>query len=218
MPSTRTAFCLAAAGLTLSATVALADDAPRTTATSKSLFMAQEGCGSTAEPGRLEPKPQADSADGCGTIGGLPLNEVAHQDEEDLGPTAEDYTSTSKLVPFVVDASKKVKGQVAAESWFGAGGVGSVTWDVSLRGTTAAGKIVDFGTTTVSADAAPGENDVFAPFELAIPRAASGQTFKRFVVSVALRGQNIGMSAKKLSGDSYVVIPAKAPVPPKRRR
>jgi hypothetical protein len=218
MRAVRPALALALAGLAASGSFAFAVDAPKSTATSRTLFMAQEGCGTSAEAGRLELKPQADGADGCGTVGGLPANEVFHSDEEDFGSIADDYTSTSKLPPFVMDTTKKVTGQVAAGSWIGngVGGIGTVTWDVSLTGTTTTGKLIDFGTTTVSAAASPGTDEVTAPFTLAIPKSATGLTFKRFVASVGLRGQNLFMSAKQLSGETYIVFPVK-PKPARHR-
>lgn len=199
----RPALVLALAASTATGLVAFAADAPKSTTKSKTLYMAQEGCGSTAEAGRLEEKPQADGATGCGTIGGVPLNEVA-------GLPGDDYTSTAKLAPFKLDATKKVTGQVAAGSWFGAGGVGTVTFDVHLAGITKAGGGVDFGTTTVSAQVAGAAGVVYVPFTLNVPATAGGVVMKAFTITVAQRGANIGMSAKQLSGDSYVVIPAKA--------
>ncbi|HUR52370.1 MAG TPA: hypothetical protein VMZ11_09615 [Mycobacteriales bacterium] len=218
MRAARPALALALSGLAASGALAFAADAPKTTATSRTLFMAQEGCGTSAEAGRLELKPQADGADGCGTVAGLPLNEVFHSQEELFGSIADDYTSTSKLPPFMIDTAKKVKGQVAASSWVGngVGGVGTVTWDIALTGTTTTGKLIDFGVQTVSAPAAPGNDDVSAPFTFSVPKSATGLTFKRFVASVSLRGQNLFMSAKKLSGETYLVFPVK-PKPVRRR-
>jgi len=202
----RPAVALALAGLTASAGVSLAADAPKSSSRSKTLYLSQEGCGTTAQPGRLELKPLADSADGCGTIGGLPMEEVFAQGGAASG---DDYTSTKKLVPFVLEGSKKVTGQVAAMSWVGAGGAGEVVWDVSLRGTTLAGKSVVIGSTTASTTVAGADEVVLAPFEIAVPSSAAGQTFKSFVLNVVQHGANLGYSAKKLSGDSYVVIPAR---------
>jgi hypothetical protein len=219
MRAVRPALALALAGVAASSAFAFGADAPKTTATSLSLFMAQEGCGTTAEAGRLEPKPQGDSADGCGTIGGLPANEVFHQDEEDFGAIGDDYTSTAKLVPFMIDATKKVTGQVAAGSGVGggAGGLGTVTWDVTMTAFTTSGKLINFGSTTVNAPAAPGQDEVTAAYELAVPAAAAGQTIKKIVINVAQRGQNLLMSSKQLSGESYVVLPVK-PKPVRKRR
>jgi hypothetical protein len=202
----RTATCLALAGSALSASVALATEAPKTTTTSKTLYLAMEGCGTTAEAGRLEVKPQADGATGCGTVGGLPVDEAFYQV---AGATPEDYTSTKSLVPFKIDATKKVTGQLAAGSWTGAGGAGTVTFDVHLAGVTSKGTGVDFGDTTVSTTVTGTDAVAYVPFELAVPASAVGATLKAFTISVVQRGANIGYSAKQLSGDSYVVIPAK---------
>jgi hypothetical protein len=215
MRAVRPALALALVGIAASSAFAFAADAPKSTATSRTLFMAQEGCGTTAEAGRLELKPQADGADGCGTIGGLPIDEVFHQLGAD---SANEFTSTSKLPPFVMDTAKKVTGQVAAGSWIGngAGGLGSVDWDVTLLGTTTNGKSIDFGSVTVSTTAAPGSDIVRAPFSFSVPKSASGLTFKRFIASVAIRGMNVGMSAQALSGETYIVFPVK-PKPVRRR-
>lgn len=206
MRALRPALALAVAGVTASAGLSLAVDAPKSSSKSKTLYLAQEGCGTTAEAGRLELKPQADSADGCGTIGGVPLEEVFHQAG---AASADDYSSTKKLIPFVLDGTRKVTGQVAAMSWVGAGGVGAVDWDISLSGTTASGRSVVIGSTTATTSAAGTDEVVLAPFALTIPRSASGQTFKSFVLTVSQHGANLGYSSKKLSGDSYVVIPAR---------
>jgi hypothetical protein len=197
----RPALCLALAATAAAGTVAFAADAPKTTDTSKSLFLSQNGCGSTQEDGRLEPKIQNDTSDGCGTIGGIPINELAGL------PT--DFTSTSAVKPFKIDAAKKVTGQVSAGSWTGTGGVGTVDFDLALVGTTSTGKTIDFGEQTVSGSASPATNVVSVPFTFSVPASAKGATFKRFTFSMLQRGMNVGMSAQSLNGNSYVVIPAK---------
>jgi hypothetical protein len=50
---------------------------------------------------------------------------------------------------------------------------------------------------------------VEVPFTLPAKPAAAGQKFKSFTMNVVQRGLNVPMSAKALSGDSYVVIPAR---------
>lgn len=204
----RLALVLCLVGLVGGAGLAGAADAPRTTTTSKTLFLSQNGCGTTAEPGRLETTVQVDSADGCGTIGGLPLNEAAYQ----VGGTGDDYSTTSKLVPFAVDATRKVTGQLAAGSWVGSGsgGAGSVQFEVQLVGTTTAGKSVDFGAASVSGTATPGKDVVEVPFSLTVPASAAGATLRSLTLTVDAHGANVGMSAKKLNGSSYVVVPSKA--------
>jgi len=207
MHALRPALALAFAGLAASGALAYAVDAPRNSATSKTLYLAQEGCGETAQPGRLELKPQSDSADGCGTIGGLPVDEAFYQL---IGPSYEDFTSTSKLAPVVLDHSKKVTGQVTGGSWIGFGvGAGDVAFDVHLVGRTKDGRSVDFGETSVSTTHSPGAELAHVPFTLTIPSSAKGKTFTRFVLSVAMHGANVGMSSKQFSGESYVTLPLK---------
>ena len=208
MRHSRPAFALALGAVALSGSVALAAEAPKTTTTSKTLYLAQEGCGATAEAGRLETKAGVDGATGCGTIGGVPLQEAFSQ----LGASElEDFTSTTSLKPFKVDQSKKVTGQVAAGSWVGEGGVGQVAWDIALTAVTSSGKTVDFGTQTVTATVSnPATPVVTAPFEFATPADAKGQTFKSITFSYVLHGANAGYSAAQYDGQFYVVIPAKA--------
>lgn len=201
MKLVRPILAVATAASLAGGTFAFAADAPKTTDTSKTLFLSQNGCGTTAEDGRLEPKVQDDSADGCGTIGGLPFNEIAG--------SGRDFTSVASMKPFKIDAAKSVTGQVSAKAWSLPGGVGSVDFDIALSGTTSAGKTVDFGTVTVSAPASPTQSVVSVPFSLPVPAAAKGLVFKKFVFNLLQRGMNVGMSAESLNGTSYVVFPAK---------
>jgi hypothetical protein len=201
-----------AAGLSVAfllAGVASATDAPKTSAKSATFFLRQEGCGTTAEAGRLEPKDSGDGATGCGAIGGVPIGEA----EAQTGSTAADgdtYSTIGKGLPIKLDASKKVTGQLAAESWIGSGaGAGTVSFDVALAGIDKAGKSFDFGTTTVSGSIAPGENVILVPFELAVPAGAGRAPMKSFTLSVLQHGMNLGFSAKHLDGDAYVVFPTK---------
>jgi hypothetical protein len=187
--------------------VASAADAPKTTTSSSTFFLRQEGCGTTAEAGRLEPKASADGATGCGTIGGLPVDELAHQAGESL---SEDFATVGKGLPVKLDAARKVTGQLAAGSWFGEGvGAGEVTFDVALRVTTVAGTGISFGETSVTGSITPGENVATVPFSYPVPAAAAGAKVKSVVLTVAQRGANLGYSAKQLDGDSYLVLPTK---------
>lgn len=197
----RLALALALSIVAATGLAAHAERAPKTSAKSATFFLRQEGCGAEQTPGRLEPRGGGDGATGCGTIGGLPFNEV-------LG-SPEPYTSSGKGLPINLAATGKVTGQLAAGSWVGngTGGVGQVTFDVSLLATDATGEEVDFGSTTVSAMAAPGEDVVLVPFELAIPKRSNSAAIKTLVLEVLQRGANVGMSAQQLDGDSYIVLP-----------
>lgn len=199
----RLALCLALSITAATGLAAHAEKAPKTSDKSATFFLRQEGCGAEQAPGRLEPKAGGDSATGCGTIGGLPLNELAGN------PKA--FSTKDKGMPINLDPSRKVTGQVAAGSWVGSGtgGAGLVQWDVSLVGTSATGEKIDFGATTVSATAAPGQDVVTAPFELTVPARANSAAVKSLVLEVLQRGAHLGMSAQQLDGDAYVVLPTR---------
>ena len=205
MSALRPVLAVALAAGFLLGTVAHAAEAPKTTATSASFFLAQEGCGATAEPGRLVPKATTSSATGCGTIGGLPLDEAISYVEDAYEP----YTTTGKGLPVKLDASKKITGQLAASSWVGAGaGAGQVAFDITLTGVDITGKTIDFGATTATGSITPGEEVAVAPFELTIPGAAT-KPMKSLTLEVFQRGMNVGFSAKQLDGESYLVLPTK---------
>lgn len=199
----RLALCLALSITAATGVAAHAEKAPRTSASSATFFLRQEGCGAEQAPGKLEPKAGGDGATGCGTIGGLPFNEL-------LG-SPKTFTSSGKGLPISLAPTGKVKGQLAAGSWVGngTGGLGQVTFDVALVGTDAAGAKIDFGSVTVSGTAVPGEDVVLVPFELPIPARTSSAAVKSLVLEVLQRGANFGMSAQQLDGDSYVVLPTR---------
>lgn len=180
---------------------AAAASASAATPGTQTLFARQEGCGATAEAGRLDTsKGTADGADGCGTLGGLPLNEL-------LGGAPETYSTTEKYKPVVVRAGA-VKGQVAADSWTGSvGGVGTVEVDVAMTGLTADEETVDLGTVTVRAPASPTTATVKIPFQLSVPDEADGVTVTAWSLSVSLRGQNVNANAQALEGDVFVTLP-----------
>lgn len=197
----RLALALALSITAATGLAAHAEKAPRTSDKSATFFLRQEGCGAEQAPGRLEPKAGGDGATGCGTIGGLPFNEVAG--------SAKSYSSNGKGLPIDLAPTGKVTGQLAAGSWVGngSGGLGQVAFDVALVGTSATGEKLDFGSTTVTGTALPGEDVVLVPFELTIPKRSNSAAIKSLVLEVLQRGANVGMSAQQLDGDSYVVLP-----------
>lgn len=207
----RLALLLALAVTGATALGASAAPAPKTSTTSATFFLRQEGCGATSEAGRLDPKRGGDSATGCGTIGGLPFAEIAGAPEP--------FSTVGKGLPITLDASKKITGQLAAGSWYGAGagGAGQVAFDVALTGTTVSGMAIDFGSATVTGTASPGQDVVLVPFTLSVPAGAAGARVKSLTLSLLQRGANVGMSAQQLDGDSYVVLPTKPAVAARKK-
>lgn len=205
----RPALALGLSAVALVAGVASAADAPKTSATSSTFYLSQEGCGTAAEPGRLETKASTDGATGCGTVGGVPLGEAEYQ----TGAAAADgdtYTTVGKGLPIKLDGTKKITGQLAAESWVGAGaGAGEISFEVALTGVDVSGRSIDFGETSVTASITPGDAVALVPFTLAVPPQAAGAKMKTLALSVLQHGANLGFSAKHLDGDAYIVFPTK---------
>lgn len=206
----RPALALALGAVAVAGLPALAADAPKTSTTSSTFFLVQDGCGTETGPGRLEVKKLESDSAGCGTIGGLPFSEVIHQAE---GATPDSFDTVGKGLPITLDATKKLTGQVSALSWYAGlvptGGVGQITFDVTATAVTTAGTSIDFGSVTVSASGAPRQDVVSAPFSLTAPASANGAKLKSLSLGVVLRGANVGYSAYAFGGQSYVVVPTK---------
>ncbi|HVF21238.1 MAG TPA: hypothetical protein VNA14_13495 [Mycobacteriales bacterium] len=172
------------------------------------LYLRQEGCGSTAEAGRLEPKKGADGTTGCGAIGGVPINEVIVQ-VDGAENALEPFDSNKKMAPVKL-GSGAVTGTIAVASWIGVGGgVGFVDVDATLLLTTKAGKKFDLGAFSGSVMASPTETIARVPFTFAVPAAAVGQTITKVSLSYVAHGINVPMSAAQYDGESFLVLPRK---------
>ena len=180
-------------------------------ASTSKLYLRQEGCGATAEEGRLEPKKGTDSATGCGTIGGVPVDEVFVQ-VDGAEAAMEAFTTNSKYTPVTL-GSGEVTGVIAVGSWNlvgdQVGGVGSVDVDATLVLGTKAGKQIDLGTFSGSVMASPTESIARVPFNFAIPATAVGQTITKVTLSYVAHGANVPMSAKQYDGESFLDLPKK---------
>lgn len=196
-------LAVAAASLGSIALIGHADAAAPLTS---KFYLRAEGCGTTQEPGRLEPKAGADGSDGCGTVGGLPIDEVFAQADS---VSFEDYDTGKAGIPVKLDATRKVTGQISVGSWFGVGGAGQVVVDLALTARTTAGKTIDFGTVRVSKTPTPSEAIVSMPFTFTVPASGKNATLSHITLSVGAHGANVGWSAKSLNGTSYLVIPAR---------
>jgi hypothetical protein len=197
-----------AAGLLVASQAAAAPVEDATT-----FFLRSNGCGTTQEPGRLSTEsgaPDADSTEGCGFIGGVPLDEAVYQ-AEGSSFTVLDFT-TEDGVPLTVDAERDVEGVFATRSWTGGvGGIGEVVADITFYATRigANGKpqSVVIGQTTASATALPTSTVYELPFAIDVPEALQGVELRSLTLSVALRGANWNASALKFNGSSYVAVP-----------
>jgi hypothetical protein len=186
-------------GVAVIGSVALIGHADAATATTTKLYFHASNC--PADDSWMDGVASKDSADGCGIAGGIPL-------EEAIGATALDFATKKTQKAFKIDATKKVTGVYAVGSWFGAGGAGQVTVDISLTGKTKTGKSISFGEFTGTVTGTPADLDhVNIPFSFKVPASAKGQTFTKITFSVAQHGANFGFDAYSFSGNSYANFP-----------
>lgn len=199
---TWTAAALAALALVAAAVPAAAGSS----VTSRKLYAYELGCGDA--PGRLIERVR-DYHPGCSDdapvpAAGIPFREVTR---EPVG-----YTSDRGPRPLLLDRTRPVTGQVAAESWYHVVadvGVGQVTWDLVLWGLPARGRAVELGRTTVSATALPGQEQVSALFRIPLGAAARAP-FPQVRLDVVQRGLNAGMTARRLADQTWLVLPLRA--------
>ncbi|MFP5219181.1 MAG: hypothetical protein ACLGIG_05510 [Actinomycetes bacterium] len=176
-------------------------------------FLRANGCGTTAEAGRLSVEsgaPEQDTTDGCGVIGGLPLDEAIYQ--LDGAATMEDF-STVDGVPLTLDAARDVSGVIATQSWTGVvGGVGEVVVELEMYATTVDPvtnkmKSVVLGSGSFSTQALPTATVYEVPFTFDVADALQGVELRSIVLSVGVHGANWNASAAKYNGSSFVDVP-----------
>lgn len=167
-------------------------------AAGKTFFLRGTGCGAT-EDLFLSASKGTDDYDGCGIIGGIPLNEVIGDPK---------VLDARDGLPVKLDASKPVQGVIRAESWIGDGipGVGQVVIDVALSGTTAGGEFADLGSATVTATNA-GADGVNVPFTLPVPAELDRTVLTGVSLEVSVHGANYNSSNLGMSGDSKFTLP-----------
>jgi len=177
--------------------------------TARKLYAYQAGCGPEAPPGRLLERVR-DYMVGCSGEGvplpaaGIPFREVTR--------TPVSYTSEPGRRPVRLDRTRPVTGRVAAESWYHVVadvGVGQVTWDLVLWGLPLVGRPVELGRTTVSATVLPGQEQATAAFRIPLDARAS-RAFRQVRLDVVQRGANVGMTARRLADQTWLVLPLRA--------
>jgi hypothetical protein len=167
-------------------------------AATKTFFLRGTGCGAETDLW-LSSSKGTDDYDGCGTIGGLPLNEALG------GPES---LSARDGLPVTLDGSKPIAGVIRAESWTGDGtpGFGQVAVDVAIFGTTADDEFLTLGEGTVTA-MNTGADGVAVPFSFPVPAEAAGKTLTGLTLDVLVRGANFNSSNLGMSGDSKFDLP-----------
>ncbi len=185
----------------LASTSAFAED--ELVASESAFFLRGTGCGAT-QNFWLSSTSGEDEYDGCGVIGGLPVQEVIHQVD---GPSPDTFQAQDG-VPVILDASRDVTGQIRAESWFGDAvpGVGQIKVDVELSGSTSKGQFVVIGShsSEVLNTGAGGTN---VPFTIDVPDLSDKVQLSDLTFTVEIHGVNWNSGNLGLSGDSRFTLP-----------
>lgn len=209
--ATRRRSALAAAGL---ATALFASTALAATEQSETqFFLRSNGCGATQEAGRLSVvsgAPDQDTSDGCGVIGGLPLEEVFFQ--VDGAPLFEYSFSTVDGMPLTVDAARDLTGTISTQSWTGVvGGAGEVVVEVlvlaSHLGADGKKTSVTMGEGTFRAVVLPNDPVTEIPISFDVPDALQGVELTAISLTYGVHGANVNGGAQSYNGTSVVTVP-----------
>ena len=191
--------------LAILAPAAMAD--PTYTETDDRFYLRGTGCGAETDL-YLSDKSGEDDYDGCGTIGGLPINEVLAAE----GSGGETLT-TRGTAPIIVDANRPLTVQIRTESWVGDGipGAGQSVVDITVTGTPAS----DGGPFTLPVTLGSGTSEVLVvggdhalhTFELDLPDSVDRTTLTDLSLEISWHGANVNVNNLGMSGDSYFTVP-----------
>jgi hypothetical protein len=178
----------------------------------RAFYLRGEGCGAE-EQLYLSTKQGPDGYDGCGTVGGLPINEVNHQ----RGVQAPKTFTSKDGVPATLDATRDITGEIRAESWIASlteavGGVGQVAVEVTIHGIDSAGQAVAIGSASESA-MVTNEAGTQLPFTIDIPDELNELVLSKLTIDVAIHGANFNQNNLGLEGDSHFTLPILVPAP-----
>ncbi|WP_108664782.1 hypothetical protein [Euzebya rosea] len=188
--------------LAILAPAAMAD--PTYTETDDRFYLRGTGCGAETDL-FLSDRSGEDDYDGCGTIGGLPVNEVLAAE----GSGGETLT-TRGTAPIIVDANRDLVVVIRTESWFGDGipGAGQSVVDVAITGTPAAGGFVPVALGSGSSDEiVVGADNATHTITLDIPDTAHLAELSNLSLEISWHGANINVNNLGMSGDSHFTVP-----------
>lgn len=164
----------------------------------ETVYLRGNGCGAT-EDLYLSVQRGEDEYDGCGVIGGLPLNEVV---------PAADTLTTRGTFDVVLDADRDATVTIRAESWFGDDipGAGQSTVDVVLRARPAVGQSFTIGTAS-SEIVVAGQDNATHVMTIDVPEARDGVRLQSLTLEVTVNGANVNVNNLGMSGDSFIDLP-----------
>jgi hypothetical protein len=146
---------------------------------------------------------------GCAFV--VSLTPVAEETAPSLDYLAEDGT------PFILDATRPIKGVVSHTSYLGAGsagvGAGLTTIDITVGASNASGAEELLGTTTVSYTATPAQYRYDVPWQIQPPANLNGVEFAGLRLNLLVRGRNL-LHGFTRPNDTNLTIPITVPPTP----
>jgi hypothetical protein len=149
---------------------------------------------------------------GCGYIGGVPLNTPFAAIGD---PITDSYSTLTRGVPFLLDASKTIDGEIHVHSWTGAtgAGIGAVFIDGVLTGIVDS-RIVTLGTFEGEAIATPQDSSVSVAFSFEIADHLDRQTVTSLTLEVSTWGLYVDSGTQAAGGLSKLTVPTLVEIEP----
>lgn len=167
------------------------------------------GCGSGESELFLDPQHPGSAVNGCGAVGGAPLNFV-YETTGEFNTIVREFP-TRGGTPLMLDADRPVTGEVRVHRWTGTGsGVGQVQLEGILRARID-NKLVELGRFDGEQLAMPNERHVRFPFEIALDGSHTGATAAQLKLDVIVRGVHMNSGVIVTEGLSYVTVPTLVP-------
>lgn len=173
------------------------------TPTSQKYFVRRATCGTASTDQMRLSIVQGTDAGGCGTLGAItPLNEVGSSVGV-VAPAVDVYPAVDG-VPFTLDASRAITGQITLSSYqpgVEAGG-GTVSIDITVSG-----GFGTIGSTTVSYTVLPTQPPVASTFSIQPPASLDKRDFTDLSLSVQVRGVHAMHGFTTYNGASFLTVP-----------
>jgi hypothetical protein len=189
-------------GLAAAVALTLVPGAASAVETERTFFVRRTSCNADQ---RLTVDRGTETA-GCAFV--VSLTPVAEETAPSLDYLAEDGT------PFILDATRPVKGVVSHTSYIGAGsagvGAGLTAIDITVGATGAGGSEQLLGTTTVSYTATPAQHRYDVPWQIQPPANLNGVEFTGLRLNLLVRGRNL-LHGFTRPNDTNLTIPITIP-------
>jgi hypothetical protein len=198
------ALVAASGGATLAQTAA---------ATDRTFYLRNDGadCGGASHPFLADTAGAEDLR--CGYDFGLPVGEV----NEVTGTDASVTYTTQTAFDHALDATRDLNGRITVTPYVEEGsagsGAGQIVLEVYGQAVTAAGAVVELGSSRVEAIATPVASRQAMLYGILIPDELNGLRLTQLSLRINVRGAHIQHGFSELSGASHVNLPIQPALP-----